>query len=202
MLSGLITKDGEMGERSAIARARRGDQDAMAWLYSRHCDRVYRIVKRIVGATDADDVTQDVFVKAFLALPNFREEAAFSTWVYRMAVNASLSLCAKRKRRSTLLAKTDEKELPHLFAEAKPKTDLHLEHALEAALRQLPEGYKSVVILHDLEGLGHEACAQILGCSVGTSKSQLHKARHKLRKIIETQLPEYAERFGQEARIG
>ena len=130
----------------------------------------------IVGAMDAEEVAQEAFIRIFRGLPKFRGDAALSTWIYRLAVNAALSHRARRPPVPSDAAGDDIEGAP---------AESTLE-GLEQALARLPAGYRTVVVLHDIEGLEHEEVAQILGCHVGTSKSQLHKARAKLRELLAT----------------
>ncbi len=167
-------------DASLVEQVRRGDARAMEVLYHRYKRRVYGLVYRIVGASDSDEVSQDVFVRIFRGLGNFRGDAQLSTWVYRLAVNAALTHLAKRGRRREV----SDEALVEVPAETGPARDPKLAAALEAALASLPAGYRAIIVLHDVEGLSHEECAAILDCRVGTCKSQLHKARAKMRERL------------------
>jgi RNA polymerase sigma-70 factor (ECF subfamily) len=158
---------------------RLGDRRAMEALYHRFKRRVFSLVARIAGAGDAEEVSQEVFVRIFRGLARFRGDAQLSTWIYRLAVNAALSHVERRPRRAE-----GEEALVHVAAEERPSTDPYLAARLENALGRLPAGYRAVLVLHDVEGLSHEEIAEILGCRVGTSKSQLHKARAKMRELL------------------
>jgi RNA polymerase sigma-70 factor (ECF subfamily) len=151
----------------------------MELLYHRYKRRVFGLVTRIVGTTDAEEVVQEVFVRIYRGLAKFRGDSQLSTWVYRLAVNAALSHVSKRKRRPESEEWVDQ-EAP----DPRPQRDSALTRQLEAALETLPAGYRAVLVLHDVEGLSHDQCAEILGCRVGTSKSQLHKARARMRTIL------------------
>jgi RNA polymerase sigma-70 factor (ECF subfamily) len=169
-------------EAALVAAARGGDERALATIYRRYRPRVFSVVARLVGASDAEEVTQEVFLRAFRALDRFRAEAQMSTWLYRIAVNAALSERGRRRVERDRLA-------PAVMADALPapsaaETDPALRARLEAALAKMPSGYRAVLVLHDVEGLEHEEIAHILGCRVGTSKSQLHKARGKMRELL------------------
>lgn len=162
----------------AIRRGAPGSREALYHSYKR---RVFALALRIVGAMDAEEVAQEAFIRIFRGLPKFRGDSALGTWIYRLAVNAALS---HRSRRASLpTAQSDDVEETIQLA-PEPRGDAVLRARLERALHQLPPGYRAVIVLHDIEGLEHEEVAQILGCHVGTSKSQLHKARSKLRQIL------------------
>jgi RNA polymerase sigma-70 factor (ECF subfamily) len=137
---------------------------------------------RMVGRSDAEELTQDVFLRIFRGLGSFRGDAALGTWVYRLAMNVCLSFLSRRKRRQRL----DERfeVAPAETAAPAPDSNPWLRQQLEAAMGQLSPGYRAVLVLHDVEGLNHEEIAKILGCRVGTSKSQLHKARMKMRDLL------------------
>lgn len=168
-------------EALLIADCRAGDRGAMRALYERYQRRVFTLTLRIAGAQEAEELTQEVFLKAFRGLDKFRGEAQLGTWLYRLAVNAALSHVArsKDKRRAPEEA-LDAVPAPPTVADGDPR----LRARLAAALHDLPAGYRAVLVLHDVEGLQHEEIAEILGCRVGTSKSQLHKARAKMRELL------------------
>lgn len=173
-----------------IEACRRGERRAMEALYHRYKRRVFGLVTRIVGAGDAEEVAQEVFVRIFRGLGKFRGDAALSTWIYRLSVNAALSHVTRRPK-----PMEGEEVLAQLPAPARAPRDPTLSARLEEALAALPVGYRSVLVLHDVAGLSHEECAEILGCRVGTSKSQLHKARAKMRDLLGADLA--AERRGE-----
>jgi RNA polymerase sigma-70 factor, ECF subfamily len=162
-----------------IEACRRGDRRAMETVYHRFKRRVFSLVARITGATDAEEVSQEVFIRIYRGLAKFRGESALDTWVYRLTVNAALSHVERRPARTE-----GEEALQHVAASEGPPRDPRLAARLETALGKLPPGYRAVLVLHDVEGLSHEEIAEILGCRVGTSKSQLHKARGKMREIL------------------
>jgi RNA polymerase sigma-70 factor (ECF subfamily) len=176
--SGVSAEDTEL-----VAAIRRGDPGSREALYHRYKRRVFALAVRIVGAGDAEEVSQEAFIRIFRGLPKFRGDSALGTWIYRLSVNAALS---HRSRRGAIPSATSDPEVPIAAAltEGPPPGDAVLRARLERALWQLPVGYRTVIVLHDVEGLEHEEVAQILGCHVGTSKSQLHKARGKLREIL------------------
>jgi RNA polymerase sigma-70 factor (ECF subfamily) len=166
-------------EARLLAACRLGDRRAMEALYHRFKRRVFSLVARIAGAGDAEEVSQEVFVRIFRGLPRFRGDSQLSTWIYRLSVNAALSHVERRPRRAE-----GEEALVNVAAEDRPSGDPYLAARLERALAALPAGYRAVLVLHDVEGLSHEEIAEILGCRVGTSKSQLHKARARMRELL------------------
>lgn len=173
---------------ASIATALAGDKmSGFEDLYSTHYRRVYSICLRMTGSVaEAEDLTQEVFIQLHRKLGSFRGEAAFTTWLHRLTVNQVLMHFRKRSVRSELT--TDDGEMPDsvdpetVNPEAMPIVD---RIGLEIAISQLPPGYRAVFVLHDVEGYEHEEIAKILGCSAGTSKSQLHKARLKLRRLLQ-----------------
>lgn len=170
----VATDDAEL-----IAGCRRGEERAMEALYHQYKRRVYGLVTRIAGVADADEVAQEAFVRIFRGLAKFRGDAALGTWIYRLSVNAALTHVTRRAKlanRTTELVDVPAPESAH--------RDPRLAKRLENALGCLPPGYRAVLVLHDVEGLSHEECAAILNCRVGTSKSQLHKARARMRDIL------------------
>lgn len=163
-----------------VALAASGDAHAFERLYRRHVTRVHNLVRRMYGPDDADEVTQDVFVRAWEKLASYRGEAAFSTWLHRLAVNVVLGRREERGRRAS--RHTDEES--HLDrAAARPVTP-EAAMDLDAAVARLPEGAREVFVLHDVEGYRHEEIAGMLGLATGTSKSQLHRARMALRALL------------------
>jgi RNA polymerase sigma-70 factor (ECF subfamily) len=121
-----------------------------------------------------------VFVRVFRGLAAFRGDSALSTWIYRLTVNASLSHLARRGRRQEV----SDDALGEVAAPPEVSRDPALASRIETALGDLPPGYRAILVLHDVEGLSHEECAAILECRVGTCKSQLHKARARMRELL------------------
>ena len=167
-------------------RAANGDMTAFEEIYQRHHRRVYSICMRMLSnATEAEDLTQEVFIQLYRKIGSFRGDSAFTTWLHRLTVNQVLMHF--RKRNVKYEKTTEEGEMPVQVVsgtenpQSMPIVD---KIALNAAIEQLPNGYKKVFVLHDVEGYEHEEIAKLLGCSVGTSKSQLHKARLKMRKLL------------------
>jgi len=181
---GLGSAEGTSADDAALIDCiRRGAPGSREALYHRYKRRVFALAVRIVGAMDAEEVSQEAFIRIFRGLPKFRGDSALGTWIYRLAVNAALS---HRSRRGSAATAGADPEIPldAALQEAPPPGDAALRARLERALARLPVGYRTVIVLHDIEGLEHEEVAAILGCHVGTSKSQLHKARGKLREIL------------------
>ncbi len=179
-------KDFELTKRSA-----KGDMVAFEEVYRRHHRRVYSICLRMLkNTTEAEDLTQDVFIQLHRKIGSFRGDSAFTTWLHRLTVNQVLMHF--RKRNVKFEKTTEEGETPVQVVEGTlnpRKMPVVDKIALEDAIEQLPNGYRNVFVLHDVEGYEHEEVARILGCSVGTSKSQLHKARLKLRKLLKRKAP-------------
>ncbi len=167
--------------------ASKGDIFSFEEIYNRHHRRVYAICLRMLQNTaEAEDLTQDVFIQLYRKIGSFRGDSAFTTWLHRLTVNQVLMHF--RKRNVKFEKTTEEGETPVQVVggtENPEKMPIVDKIALENAIEQLPAGYKNVFVLHDIEGYEHEEVARILGCSVGTSKSQLHKARLKLRKLLQ-----------------
>ncbi len=163
-----------------------GNIAAFELLYERYHRRTYSLCLRMTSSqTESEDLTQEVFIQLFRKIGSFRGESAFSTWLHRLTVNQVLM---HFRRRSVKNEKTSEDgEMPEQIVpgtENQSKMPVLDRIALTRAIEQLPPGYKSAFVLHDVEGFEHEEVARILGISVGTSKSQLHKARLKLRGLL------------------
>jgi len=163
-----------------IAACRRGEARAMEMLYHQFKRRVFGMAHRIVGPIDAEEVAQEVFVRVFRGLAAFRGDSQLSTWIYRLTVNAALSHLARRGRRHEV----GDEGLTELPAPPATERDSALAARIESALAELPAGYRAILVLHDVEGLSHEECAAILECRIGTCKSQLHKARARMRELL------------------
>ena len=186
-------------EAEAIRRAQAGDAAAFEHLFQLHSRRVYALCLRMVGnPADAEDLAQEAFLQLFRKIATFRGESAFSTWLHRMTVNVVLM----RLRRKSLPTDSLEESLEPDSENSGPKRDvgapdLRLSGAvdrvnLERSIEKLPPGYRTVFILHDVQGYEHNEIAEIMGCSVGNSKSQLHKARTRLRELLQEEIREQA----------
>ena len=174
-----------------IARAQHGDADAFAELFQAHKTRVYSLCLRMTNNTaEAEDLTQEAFLQVFRKLATFRGDSALSTWLYRIAVNTVLMRFRKRTLSQTSLddpwsKNSDAKPVPREYG----TRDHHLAGcidriALIQAIRELPHGYRTVFLLHEVEGYEHGEIAEFLGCSTGNSKSQLHKAKMRIRELL------------------
>ncbi len=167
---------------SLVDRAARGDVEAFEELYRDHVGRIYLLCLRMCGdPSAAEELTQEVFVRAWQKLRSFRGESAFSTWLHRVAVNVVLGARRSTARRESRVRPAGD-DLPLDFAttESHPGQTLDLERSIAA----LPEGARTVFILHDVEGFRHKEIARLTGLAVGTSKAQLHRARRLLRKAL------------------
>jgi RNA polymerase sigma-70 factor (ECF subfamily) len=166
-------------QRALIERARRGDASAHRELYETHVERIYRLTFRLAGTEHlARELTQDTFVRAFASIDGFRGESAFGTWLHTIAVSVSLNELKRRKRESARDAPLDE---ALTMSRTAPLSDPILRERLMAAVNELPEGCRTVFMMHDAEGYTHEEIAAALGVTPGTSKAQLSRGRAKLR---------------------
>jgi RNA polymerase sigma-70 factor (ECF subfamily) len=167
-------------ESELIRLACDGDPGAVRALYDRYAPRVYAVVRRIAGDDDlAQDYAQEAWIRAIRALPTFRGDARFSTWLHRIAVNAALQALRRRQTRERRRA-----PMPESLAASGRPGDALLQERLEEAMDRLPDGMRQVLILHDVEGYTHEEIGDALGVTSGTSKSQLSKARAKMRTLL------------------
>src|SRR5690349_9299156 len=166
--------------------AAQGDMSAFEELYKRHHRRVYSLCLRMTqNVSEAEDLAQEAFVRLFRKIGSFRGESAFTTWLHRLTVNQVLMHFRKRSVRDEKTTEEGETPVQVVRGTENPNSMPVMDRiALENALKQLPPGYRTVFVLHDVEGHEHEEIAKMLGVAVGTSKSQLHKARMKLRKIL------------------
>jgi RNA polymerase sigma-70 factor (ECF subfamily) len=172
---------GEASEAADIALAASGDGQAYERLYRRHVARIHSLVRRMVGSdADADEVAQDVFVRAWDRLGTFRGEAAFSTWLHRLAVNVVLNW---RKTAARARHRFDDEASIDVLAARKDSGAEWMD--LEQAIAMLPPGARQVFVLHDVEGFRHEEIAELMGVTDGTTKAQLHRARMLLRNHLE-----------------
>jgi RNA polymerase sigma-70 factor, ECF subfamily len=180
-----------MPEAEAIRLAQQGDAGAFERLYQLHNRRVYSLCLRMVSNTaEAEDLTQEAFLQLFRKIATFRGESAFSTWLHRLAVNVVLMKLRRKSGTETSLEQVTEPD----EESGSPRRDfggpdIRLSGSidrvnLQRAVDQLPPGYKAVFVLHDVQGYEHNEIAEIMGCSIGNSKSQLHKARMRLRGLL------------------
>src|SRR5580700_2001181 len=186
-----------LSEAEAIERAKQGDAGAFEALYNLHKRRVYSLCLRMTANTAAaEDLTQEAFLQLFRKIGTFRGESAFSTWLHRMAVNVVLMQLRKKGLAVVPLEDTFESEEESSRKEP-GADDVRLTGSidrlqLKRAIDNLPEGYRTIFLLHDVEGYEHNEIARIMECSIGNSKSQLHKARMKLRELLKTSKAERA----------
>ena len=179
-------------ETQLIERAQRGDEEAFAALYQTHKRRVYSLCLRMTGnAAEAEDLAQEAFLQLFRRISTFRGESAFSTWLHRLTVNIVLMHLRKKGLQQVPLEDTDnwqEEPVKREYGDDDRRLLGSIDRlTLGRAIEQLPPGYRVVFVLHDVEGYEHNEIAQIMNCSVGNSKSQLHKARLKLRAALRQQ---------------
>ena len=164
-----------------IRRAIEGDERALRSLWSQHSPHVDAIVRRLVGDPDlAEDIAQEVWIQIFRALPSYRGESQFSTWAHRIAVNRTLNALRRVRRLSKIESEID---VDIAIVDQAAERSM-LAATIEEAARQLAPGARTVFILHDVEGYTHEEIATELGITAGGSKSQLFKARAKLRRLL------------------
>jgi RNA polymerase sigma-70 factor (ECF subfamily) len=188
----------EFNEAQAIERAKQGDAEAFQALYERHKRRVYSLCLRMTANTaEAEDLTQEAFLQLYRKIATFRGESAFSTWLHRLSVNVVLMHLRKKSLPVVSLDETTQGG-----EEDTPKKDFGADDValsgsidrlqLQRAVSDLPPGYRTIFVLHDVEGYEHNEIAGIVGCSIGNSKSQLHKARMKLRDLLKMNRAEKA----------
>ncbi|OGU15641.1 MAG: hypothetical protein A3K13_06605 [Gemmatimonadetes bacterium RIFCSPLOWO2_12_FULL_68_9] len=163
-----------------VALAQSGDAQAFERLYRSQVARIHSLARRMVGPAEADELTQDVFVRAWKKLHTFRGEAAFGTWLHRLGVNVMLAHRGAQAARRRYL---DEDADPALVGKTRPPS-LELTLDFETAIGRLPPGARQIFVLHDVEGYKHEEIAGMLGITAGTSKAQLHRARMALRRHL------------------
>ncbi len=189
----------EFNEAGAIERAKHGDAEAFQALYDRHKRRVYSLCLRMTANTaEAEDLTQEAFLQLYRKIATFRGESAFSTWLHRLSVNVVLM----HLRKKSLPVVSLEESTQGSGEEDAPKKDFGADDLalagsldrlqLQRAVDDLPPGYRTIFVLHDIQGYEHNEIAAMVGCSVGNSKSQLHKARMKLRDMLRMQRAEKA----------
>ncbi|HEU4994179.1 MAG TPA: RNA polymerase sigma factor [Gemmatimonadaceae bacterium] len=180
--SSLKRADPLADQHALLERARRGDPSAHRALYDAHVDRIYRLTFRLTGTEHAArEVTQDVFVRAFAGIEGFRGDSAFSTWLHSIAVSLSLNEIRRRKRERARTAPLDE---ANELTDSAPRSDPLLRERVMKAVNDLPEGCRTVFMMHDAEGYTHQEIATALGVTAGTSKAQLARAREKLRAAL------------------
>jgi RNA polymerase sigma-70 factor (ECF subfamily) len=188
-----------LSEAEAIERAKQGDAEAFEVLYSLHTRRVYSLCLRMVANTaEAEDLAQEAFLQLFRKIGTFRGESAFSTWLHRLSVNVVLMHLRKKSLQVVPLDDTadgeEDTQKRDYGADDLPLSGSIDRLQLQRAVDRLPPGYRTIFVLHDVEGFEHNEIAGMVGCSIGNSKSQLHKARLKLRDILKSNRAEKAKR--------
>jgi RNA polymerase sigma-70 factor (ECF subfamily) len=178
-------------ESEAIRQAKDGVSAAFDYLYQAHCRRVYNLCLRMIkNPAEAEDLTQQAFLQLFRKIGTFRGESGFSTWLHRVTVNVVL-MHLRRKKPTELLAEDLERHTSNgEISREHGSSDKSMFGAIERlnlmrAIRKLPAGYKQIFLMHDVIGYEHSEIAGLLGCSTGCSKSQLHKARQRLRRLLQ-----------------
>jgi len=182
-------KADDLSEVDAIRLAQEGNAAAFERIFRSYNRRVYGLCLRMVrNQTDAEDLTQEAFLQLFRKIHTFRGESVFSTWLYRVSTNVVLMRLRKKGLMETSLDNTDEDEdsIRKEFGAPDPVLSGAIDRMnLNRAIGELPPGYRKAFMLHDVEGYEHHEIAEILGCSIGNSKSQLHKARMQLRNLLQ-----------------
>jgi RNA polymerase sigma-70 factor (ECF subfamily) len=169
-------------ERILIAKVLRGDAEAERLLYERHVDRVFRLAWRMAGdATQAEDLTQDVFIRAFDRLADYRGDAPFGAWLHRVAVTVILGALRKRRRIQAVESLRDDLEP---LGASVPAADPDLKRRLASAVDGLDDPHRLVFVMHDMEGFTHQEIAAAMDTPVGTAKARLSRARRKLRAAL------------------
>ena len=164
-------------EMMLITRVKNNDMEAFEQLYQSHVNRVYALCLRLTSSVAiAEEMTQEAFVRAWQKIQSFRGESAFSSWLYRLTSNLVMSELRKKQ-----LITTDIDELPNHKEQASSNMDTGKVRDMEQAISQLPDGAKAVFVLHDIEGFQHNEIAEMMGIAIGTSKTQLHRARNLLK---------------------
>jgi RNA polymerase sigma-70 factor (ECF subfamily) len=166
-----------------VARVQAGDLDAFETIYRQHAARIYSLASRMAGSTDeGEDLAQEIFLQAYRKLGSFKGDASVGTWLYRLAVNHCLDFV--RSRRAKMGRVTDTLDADGAFEPVSRRETPLVRIDLERAIEQLPAGCREAFVLHDIEGFDHKEVAGFLGIAEGTSKSQVFKARMKLRALL------------------
>jgi len=175
-----MTVIAEAADADIVARTQAGDTEAFEALYRRHSARIYTLACRMAGsAEDGEDLLQEIFLQAYRKLESFKGEAAVGTWLYRLALNHCLDYV--RSRRAKMNKLTETLDADSNFEPRAPRETPIARLDLERAIERLPDGCREAFVLHDVEGFGHREIADLLEIAEGTSKSQVFKARAKLR---------------------
>lgn len=177
---------GRAGDMALVERCRRGDLGAFEELYRTHAGKLFSVACRMLGnPADAEDILQEIFLSAHRKLDSFRGESALGTWLYRLATNQCLDYLRSRAARTNQVTDAFDDEPVRYEAGTRGLAEQTVTKMdLERALAQLPEGCRAAFVLHDVQGLEHREVAEALGIAEGTSKSQVHKARLRLRLLL------------------
>jgi RNA polymerase sigma-70 factor (ECF subfamily) len=173
-----------------VKHAQQGDSDAFAALFHTHKARIYSVCLRMTNnAAEAEDLTQEAFLQVFRKIMTFRGDSAFSTWLHRISVNTVLMHFRKKTLAQVSLdepySNSDGGKVRREYGTKDNRLAGSIDRiALARALRELPRGYRTIFVLHEVEGYEHQEIAEMLGCSVGNSKSQLHKAKLRIRELL------------------
>lgn len=189
MRNELNSTDRHQADMELVRKAQEGDPDAFSYLFNAHKTKIYSLCLRMTSNTaEAEDLTQDAFLQAFRKLATFRGDSALSTWLYRVAVNTVLMHMRKKGLRPVSLDQPIEQQDGAVKRE-QGKLDDRLSGsvdriALARAMKELPTGYRTIFVMHEVKGYEHHEIARLLRCSVGNSKSQLHKAKTRMRELL------------------
>jgi RNA polymerase sigma-70 factor (ECF subfamily) len=173
----------DVSDAELVTRCQKGDVGAFEALYRTHAPRLYSLASRMAGSVDeGEDLLQEIFLQAYRKLGSFKGDAAFGTWLHRLAINHCLDFVRSRQAKNTKLTETLDAESS--FEPAAPRDTPIARLDLERAIASLPPGCREAFVLHDVEGLDHREVGHMLGIAEGTSKSQVFKARMKLRAML------------------
>jgi RNA polymerase sigma-70 factor (ECF subfamily) len=178
-----VSPAGQPADADLVARCQAGDAEAFELIYRRHAARLYSLACRMAGSPeDGEDLLQEIFLQAYRKLGSFKGDAALGTWIYRLALNHCLDFVRSRQAKMNKLTESLDAEAA---IEPAGKRDTPIARIdLDRALERLPDGCREAFVLHDVEGLDHKEVAALLGIAEGTSKSQVFKARLKLRALL------------------
>lgn len=174
-----------IGDRELASRCLAGDSEAFSGLYRQHAGRLYNLTYRMVGASEADDLLQDIFLQAYRKLGSYKGESSLGTWLYRLATNLCLDhLRSRQGKMSQVTDSLDDEGADPVVEPVRPAEANAARLDLEQAISNLPPSYRVAFVLHDVEGYQHDEIAKLLGIAEGSSKSLLHKARMRLRTLL------------------
>ena len=175
-----------IGDRELATRCLAGDPEAFEGLYRQHASRLYNLTYRMAGQADAEDLLQDVFLQAYRKLGTYKGDSSLGTWLYRLTVNLCLDhLRSRQGKMAKVTDSLDEDDATPVMSPGRPAEAAAARLDLEQAIEALPPSYRSAFVLHDVEGYQHDEIAKLLGIAEGSSKSLLHKARLRLRNLLQ-----------------